>query len=109
MKVQEPERGAATPGWWQRWRARTQRERVRRLYLVMLERAREVGPPRGSSQTPYEFAGRLAPHVTGEEEALTGLTEAFVEARYSQRDFQTHEVSLLHRLLNRLRRRLGRR
>jgi hypothetical protein len=108
LQAQEPEGREATPGWWQRWRARTQRERVRRLYLVMLERARRVGHARVPSQTPYEFAGRLAPHVTGEEEALTGLTEAFVEARYSQRDFQEEEVGFLRRLLDRVRRRLRR-
>jgi hypothetical protein len=79
---------------------------VRRLYLVMLERARQVGHPRSPSQSPYEYAVRLAPNVTGEEEALTGLTQAFVEARYGQRDFGSEEIHFLRRLLSRLRRRL---
>lgn len=106
VQAGEPEGGEATPSWWRRWRARTQRERVRRLYLVMLERARQVGHPRSPSQSPYEYAVRLAPNVTGEEEALTGLTQAFVEARYSQRDFESEEIHFLRRLWNRLRRRL---
>jgi Domain of unknown function (DUF4129) len=92
----------AGPGWWERWRARTARERVRRLYLTMLNRAAQVGAPRLSHQTPYEYAARLQPRVADEAEALNQLTEAFVQARYSRRDFHPQEISLLHRIWRRV-------
>ena len=85
------------------WRATTTRERVRQLYLQMLRHAANAGRPRSPDQTPYEYAARLRPHVTDEQEALEGLTQAFVEARYSKRDFQQQELSPLRRLLARLR------
>jgi hypothetical protein len=104
----EGETTAATLGWWGRWRARTAQERVRRLYLLLLERARVAGHGRSPSQTPYEYQKRLSPYVTGDEEALEGITQAFVQARYTPRQFQGDEVELLHRLWERLRRRLRR-
>ncbi len=88
--------------WWQRWQARTARERVRRLYLALLQRAAQVGHPRRPDQTPFEYATKLKPHVTGEENALDTLTSAFVEARYSRREFRQEEVSLLQRMWRRL-------
>jgi hypothetical protein len=91
---------------WARWQVHTMRERVRRLYLLMLERARQAGAARAPHETPCEYAERLAPRVSGEENALRGLTQAFVEARYSQRDFELQDMRLLQRLFNRLRRRL---
>ena len=74
---------------------------------MMLERAHQARYPRPPHLTPYEYAVRLAPHLTGEQEPLDGLTQAFVEARYSHRNFQSEEVSPLRRLLKRLRTRLG--
>jgi len=92
----------AKPGWWERWRARTARERVRRLYLAMLNRAAQVGAPRPSHQTPYEYAARLQPRVPDEAEALDQLTEAFVQARYSRKDFNPQEIGLLHTIWRRV-------
>lgn len=92
----------AGPGWWERWRARTARERVRRLYLAMLNRAAQVGAPRQRHQTPHEYAARLLPRVADQAEALDQLTEAFVQARYSKRDFSPQDISLLHRIWQRL-------
>lgn len=91
---------------WERWRARNERERVRRLYRVLLERAAQAGHPRAPTATPYEYVGDLTPHVAGEEEALSSLTQAFVEARYGRREFQPEEVGWLRQHLNRLRARL---
>lgn len=91
---------------WERWRARNERERVRRLYRVLLERAAQAGHPRAPTATPYEYVGDLTPHVTGEEEALASLTQAFVEARYSRREFQSAEIGWLRQHLDRLRARL---
>jgi hypothetical protein len=90
-------------GWWRPWRARTGRERVRRLYLALVQRATEAGHPRQSAQTPYEYSSELVSHVTGNEEALSQLTDAFVEARYGRRDFDAGEVSRLHQIWQSLR------
>ena len=102
--------GPGTPlaeaGAWVPWKASTERERVRRLYLLLLQRAQRVGAGRAPYQSPYEYERDLAARVSGEEEALDGLTEAFVGARYSQRDFQPEETRLLRQWYDRLRRRL---
>ena len=90
------------PSWWQRWRARTTRERVRRLYLALVSRAARAGHPRAAHQTPFEYAARLEPHVAEEREALRKLTDSFVEARYSRRAFEPEEVNLLRRIWQRL-------
>jgi hypothetical protein len=99
---QAPELSEVGSTWWQRWQAQTARERVRRLYLALLQRAAQVGHPRRPDQTPFEYATTLKPHVTGEENALDALTSAFVEARYSRREFRREEVSLLQRIWRRL-------
>jgi hypothetical protein len=88
--------------WWQRWRARTARERVRRLYLALLNRAAKAGHPRRSIQTPFEYAAELEPRLAEEGDALETLTEAFVQARYSRRMFPPEEVSFLRRVWQRL-------
>jgi hypothetical protein len=98
--------GAQT--WLQRWRARTPQERVRRLYLALVERAAQAGWARTPSQTPYEYVAHLAPHVPDEEQDLSTLTQAFVEARYSRRAFETREIGVLQQVWQRLRNRLRR-
>lgn len=92
----------AQPSWWQRWRARTARERVRRLYLALVSRAAQAGHPRALHQTPFEYGARLEPHLAGDRDALKKLTDAFVEARYSRRAFEPEEVNLLRRIWQRL-------
>jgi hypothetical protein len=105
----KPVQVAATPSWWQRWQARTPQERVRRFYLALLDRAAQAGLARRPDQTPYEYATRLKPHLSEEEDALSTLTQAFVEARYSRRAFEPKEVSLLQRVWQRLRSKLRKR
>jgi len=100
---------AATPSWWQRWQARTPQERVRRFYLALLDLAAQAGLARRPDQTPYEYAHWLKPHLSEEEDALSTLTQAFVEARYSRRTFEPKEVSLLQRVWQRLRSKLRKR
>jgi hypothetical protein len=93
--------GRRRPAW---PRPRTLAEQVRLLYLVALQQAARQGWPRQVSDTPYEYARRLAPHVTEGEEDVQALTEAFVGARYSRHEFQPAEVSRLRRIVRRLRR-----
>ncbi len=106
MEKPGPEGEKTPPRWRRLWQATTSRERVRQLYSLMLRHAATVGYPRLPTQTPYEYAARLRPHVIGEQQALEGLTQAFVEARYSERDFKDEEMTMLRRLLARLRKTL---
>jgi hypothetical protein len=107
--AKKPVQVTTTPSWWQRWQARTPQERVRRFYLALLDRAAQAGLARHPDQTPYEYASRLKPHLSEEEDALSTLTQAFVEARYSRRTFEPKEVSLIQRLWQRLREKLRKR
>jgi len=73
------------------------RERVRYFYLSIVRRAGEKGVERMKSETPAEYAHDLKhewPNAEGEIEALTG---AFLEARYSRRDFKEEEVNPVKR------------
>ncbi|HMA35241.1 MAG TPA: DUF4129 domain-containing protein [Chloroflexia bacterium] len=56
---------------------------VRDSYLRVLERAGRHGYPRGPTQTPTEYSAGLAAALPQVQEPLAGLTQAFVEARYS--------------------------
>ncbi len=93
--------------WWSAWRAHTSRERVRRLYLALLERAARVDHARRPAQTPFEYSSDLQEHLD-DAQGLSTLTEAFVKARYSREDFTAAQVSGLHRLWQRLREELRR-
>lgn len=68
------------------------REQILRAYTATLERAREVGMGRRSIQTPYEYRGALLPRLEEEQDAMDSLTEAFVAARYSTRNFAPEEA-----------------
>lgn len=60
------------------------REQVLYYYVSMLRRARREGLGRKRSQTPTEFLGEMAERLPGVSDDLEVLTEAFIEARYSQ-------------------------
>lgn len=53
-------------------------------YLSILQRAAQRGLPRRSAQTPYEYAVTLEAHLPWGQADMETLTQAFVEARYSQ-------------------------
>jgi hypothetical protein len=80
------------------------RERVRLLYLVALQHTAQRGWPRAAQDTPYEYLRRLTPQLPEAEGDLETLTQAFVEARYSQREFAAEEVGPLRSALQRLHR-----
>jgi hypothetical protein len=60
------------------------RERILYYYLSILQRAGQQGFPRHRSQTPHEYDAALEPHLPEAQQEMTLLTQAFVEARYSQ-------------------------
>jgi len=59
------------------------RERVLYYYLSVLRRARRKGFPRGAPQTPFEYSEVLKPNLPQGQQEMDGLTQSFVEARYS--------------------------
>ncbi|HOG47441.1 MAG TPA: DUF4129 domain-containing protein [Anaerolineae bacterium] len=88
-----------------RWpRPRTVRERMRLLYLLSLRETARLGRPRRAADTPYEYAQRVAPELAEGREELQGLTQAFVEARYSRHDPPPAQVGPLTAAYRRLRR-----
>lgn len=73
------------------------RERVRYFYLSVVRRAGEKGVARGRSETPAEYAGDLKDEWPGAEGEIEALTGAFMEARYSRRDFDEDDVNPIKR------------
>ena len=81
----------------------TPRQRILFYYLALVRRGGESGLSRQPWQTPYEYAHRLEPELPEEQGALQAMTEAFVEARYSQHPVETVQVSAVQRAWERLR------
>lgn len=84
-------------------RPRTAQEQVRLLYLLALQQTARLGWMRRPVDTPYEYAQRLEHPLPEAQEDLRALTQAFVEARYSLRDFAVAEVGPLRTAYRRLR------
>lgn len=66
---------------------------IRQIYRALLKRAANIGQPRATDETPYEFRQRL--HAGG---ALSGpelelITEAYVQARYGGNQPGENDVS----------------
>jgi hypothetical protein len=59
------------------------RELIRYFYLSTAKRAAHAGQPRLPGQTPYEYQASLDGRFPDLEPDLTGLTDAFIQARYS--------------------------
>jgi hypothetical protein len=60
------------------------RAQVLYYYLSILQRAGQQGLPRRPAQTPDEYRTTLSPNLPQAEGEIDRLTQAFVEARYSQ-------------------------
>jgi hypothetical protein len=60
------------------------REKIIYFYLNLVELAGEQGIARKPSQTPYQYENRLIGEVPEVNQDLRGLTDTFIEARYSQ-------------------------
>jgi len=57
---------------------------IRRIYANMVRLATEAGYPRAKAETPYEYLPVLFTALPGNEEDLTVITEAYVNAHYGQ-------------------------
>ncbi|HTX90221.1 MAG TPA: DUF4129 domain-containing protein [Anaerolineales bacterium] len=69
------------------------RQKIFYYYMALLKRAGETSLPRSAEQTPYEYARRLGSNLEEGKEGVQVLTDAFVEARYSQHDIPAEKAS----------------
>lgn len=67
------------------------RERVLYYYLSILRRAGKQGFPRRRAQTPREYYEALEPNLPQAQGEMEALTQAFVEARYSQHEVESEQ------------------
>ena len=74
--------------------------------MGLLTRAHESGLERRPGQTPYEHTARLISALPDSQDALTRLTEAFVEARYSQQNIEAEQVNQARTLWQQIQTRL---
>jgi hypothetical protein len=85
------------------------RERVRFFYLSAARRAAQAGQPRRSDQTPYEYQESLDDQFPELEPDLEGLTDAFVQARYSRQPVEREDAAAVKPLWERVKTALRRR
>jgi hypothetical protein len=86
----------------------TPRQRVVFFYLALIRRGGERGLARRSAQTPYEYEETIKAALQGAEEDLAGLTDAFVEARYSRHGVTPDQANKVQRWWEGLRKKLRR-
>lgn len=89
-------------------RGTTPREQIRYYYLSTIRRAEQRGLPRPDSATPLEFVRDLKEEWPDAESDLDSLTDAFVEARYSQQPIDQSAVGRVKTEWKRVRERLRR-
>jgi len=85
------------------------RELVRYFYLSTLRRAARAGQPRRPAQTPYEYEAELDKALPELEPDLSGLTGAFMTARYSPQPVQAEEAKAAKSFWQRIKEALHRR
>lgn len=93
-----------TPWRFLRVNALPPREQIRYFYLSTVRRAADEGVPRDKSETPAEYARDLQAQWPEAEEEIEALTDAFLEARYSPRDYEPEEVNPIKQVWKRIRR-----
>ena len=84
----------------------TARQKVIFYYLALIRRAGERGLARSKSQTPTEFAARLDAAMPGVEGEIDALTDAFVQARYSQVTVEKESARLVNTYWDRIKKAL---
>ena len=82
------------------------RERVRYFYLSTLRRSAQQGYGRPPGITPLQYEGTLARQMPEVGEQVHELTQAFVEARYSEHSISAGDASAVQRIFRAVRRAL---
>jgi hypothetical protein len=107
--VRGPEGSGQSPWRFIRVNALPPREQVRYYYLSTVRRAGEQGVNRADSETPSEYARDLKENWPEAQQEIDALTAAFLEARYSPRQFESEDVSPVKAVWKRVRNSLRRR
>jgi hypothetical protein len=81
----------------------TPRQRVYFFFFAMLRRGEERGLPRKDAQTPHEYAATLEDVIPEVDEDLASLTDSFIEARYTRKDIDEVQATLVRRYWERIR------
>jgi len=71
----------------------TPRDKVRQYYLSAVQEATDRGRPRPGPRTPLEYARDLAEAWPEAQTDVTDLTEAFVDARYSEHEIDDQSAT----------------
>jgi hypothetical protein len=101
----EPQEARPLPGRLARFfslRRLSPRELVRYFYLSAARRAAQAGGARGPGQTPYEYQASLDRRFPDLEPDLAGLTDAFVQARYSPDQIERAEAEAVKPIWQRI-------
>lgn len=101
-------RSVPAPRRWMNLRRLSPRQQVQFYYLAMLRRSGERGHARGPTQTPYEYARALESQIPEIDHDIDGITQEFIEARYSQHNIDPEQVSVVRRYWERIKRALNR-
>lgn len=100
--------GAPSERWpWLNLRQVDSRRRILAYYLNILQRAEKAGTARRGHQTPYEYEPDLAQTIPEANNQVQLLTEAFVQARYSQASFDPAQAAAVKRQWQQIKRALG--
>lgn len=103
-----PVRSTSASRRWLNPRKLSPRQQVQFYYLAMLRRGSEHGHARQPTQTPYEYARTLEHQVPEIDQDVDGITEEFIEARYSRHDIPPEQVGVVRRYWERIKRALRR-
>ena len=103
-----PTRSATAPRRFFNPRKLSPRQQVQFYYLAMLRRSSEKGHPRQPTQTPYEYARALESQLPDIDQDVDGITDEFLEARYSRHDIPPEHVSVVRRYWERIKQALKR-
>ncbi len=82
---------------WLNFRQLNPRQQVIFYYLRLIDRGGEHGLKRRIDQTPYQYAETLESNLPEVEEDIEGITEEFIEARYSRHAIDQQHTSLVQR------------
>ena len=82
----------------------TPREQVIFYYFALIRRGQEIGIPRQPSQTPSEYQQELNQGIPEAEIEFESMTQAFLDARYSQKPIEKEKSSAIEKAWSRTRR-----
>ncbi len=85
------------PPVWPNFRQRTPRQQILFYYLRLLERSSKHGVKRMAAETPNQYASSLVRKLPEVQEDIAGITQTFIEARYSTHIISPERSSLVQR------------